>query len=111
MIMTICTPYRRWPRAGRLTMPCGSLRLSRSALPGAAVASTWCRISTGSKGASQRACLLICDCAPDVLYPARVLDLVTGKVRSCGSCRWERRLEKLASAPGAGSVRRSRRRA
>ena len=92
-------------------MPCGSLRLSRSALPGAAVASTWCRISTGSKGASQRACLLICDCAPDVLYPARVLDLVTGKVRSCGSCRWERRLEKLASAPGAGSVRRSRRRA
>ncbi len=33
---------------------------------------------------------------PDVLYPARVLDLVSGKVRSCGSCRWERRLEKLA---------------
>ena len=43
-----------------------------------------------------RACLLACDCGPDVLYAARVLDLVNGRVVSCGHCAFERRLEKAA---------------
>ena len=38
-----------------------------------------------------RACLLLCECGGE--YACLLRDLVRGKVTSCGSCAWERRVE------------------
>ena len=38
----------------------------------------------------ERACLMLCEC--DAEYAALLRDLVRGKVTSCGSCAWQKRV-------------------
>jgi len=49
-------------------------------------------VLTGIRIGGARAVLLACDCGPDVLYAARVTDLVSGRVVSCGHCRHPERM-------------------